>query len=145
LHRRLSSESSAIFPEYDELQGPAARHPFLFSTMLDRRAIGVSGRRSLGFSVDLGVQVPEYEVDHYDGGYIYRDKINLEVTPPKEGEVWKLRYGVDSRTPNRATRSVDGLPDGVMVVFRIPIDSGQYDPKLRGQLVLRCRPWNRAE
>jgi len=152
LHRRLSSENSSIFREYDELQGPGARQPFLFTTMLDRRAVGVSGRRSLGFSVDLGLQVPEYEIDnswwfddHYDGGYIYRDKINIEVTPPKEGEVWKLRYGVDSRTPNRTSRSVDGQPDGEMVVFRIPIDSGQFDPRLRGQLVLRCRPWNRAE
>lgn len=149
LHRRLVGENSAIFREYDELQGPNARHPALFSTFLDRRAIANKSRSSLGFSVDIGLLVPDYEVDnrwwlddHYDGGYIFRDKLNLEVRPPRDGGEWKLRYGFDSHMANRSTKSVVGVAVDDHLEFRIPIDSGANHPKLRGELVLRCSAWN---
>jgi hypothetical protein len=148
LHRRTVTANSAIFRTFQDIAGPNRRNPWLFSAFLDRRA-AVSGRRSLGFSIDLGVLIPEYEIenawwlnDHYDGGYLYRDKINLEVTPPRGEGLWRLRYGFDSRTPNRASRTLDGNVVGDHLIFRIPIESSTR-PGLKAVLTLRCRGWNK--
>ncbi|GAB4280155.1 MAG: hypothetical protein Kow0092_35840 [Deferrisomatales bacterium] len=153
LHRRTVDEGSAIFRTFDQMMDPdkagrgSARHPYLFSAFLDRRKIVGARRRSLGFSVDLAVHVPEYELDrrwwadgHYEGGFLFRDKLNLEVTPPPPGKPWRLRYGFDSRTPNRATRTAVGGLDGDAVVFRIPVENGSR-PGLAAELVLTCTPW----
>ncbi len=101
LHRRLVDEGSAIFRQFDELfRAERPRHPHLFSSFLALSKRKNARRKSLGFAIDLAVQVPEYEVnrdwwpdDHYEGGYLFRDKINLEVTPAADGE-WTLRYGL---------------------------------------------------
>ena len=104
-------------------------------------------RKSLGFSIDLSVPVPEYEVDgkwfadnHYPGGYIYRDKINLEVTPASDGG-WLLRYGFDSKSPNRAIHRVTGIRDSARVTFNLPIET-RADPGIKASLRLVCIPWN---
>jgi hypothetical protein len=130
----------------------------LFTVFLSARAKVNARRASLGFSIDLGVLVPDYEVDgtlwlnnHHQGGYIFRDKINLEVIPPEsDAGQWRLRYGLDSSTPNRATRSA-GSPEladdaGVAVgaghlEFRIPIVQ-KNRPGIDATLVLTAKPWN---
>jgi PGAP1-like protein len=138
LSRRVANENSTVFRTYGELFPEKARpgidrrnhnNPELFNVYLEADARVNKQRRSLGFSIDLGVLVPDYEIDgilwltnHFPGGYIFRDKLNLEVTPPKiESDSWQLRYGFDSRTPNRATVSVEGQPKGDKLEFRIPI------------------------
>jgi len=96
--------------------------------------------------------VPDYEVDgtlwlknHYPGGYIFRDKINLEATPPKaEDESWRLRYGFDSRTPNGATLKADGVGKDDGLEFRIPIVQPRR-PGIDGTLVLTAKRWNMPE
>ena len=118
--------------------------------MIHRRCAGAgprSRRASLGFSVDLGILVPEYEVDgemrmdnHHDGGYLYRDKINIEVTM---ADGWSVRYGFDSKSPNRAPRTLTG-PVGQMgdtVTFAIPIRQGTR-PGIEAELELHFGPWN---
>ena len=99
----------------------------------------------------LGVLVPDYEVDgtfwlnnHYPGGYIFRDKLNLEAVPPKtDNDSWQLRYGFDSRTPNRATTSLDGKLTGGRLEFRIPIVQ-KNRPGIDATLVLSASEWNAA-
>src|SRR5262249_37779125 len=120
LSRRLANENSALFRKYGELFPNVTRpdvdhlnrdNPVLFNVHLSEGLKVNPRRNSLGFSIDFGVLVPDYEVDgllwrknHYQGGYIFRDKLNLEAMPPKaENDEWQLRYGFDSRTPNRAT------------------------------------------
>ena len=154
LHRRTVQEGSAIFRTFDEMlrPGPAGpRRPYLFSTFLHSKARVNTRRSSLGFSVDLGVQAPQYEVDnalwfdqHYEGGYLYRDKINLEAIPPA-GDLphWRLKVGFDLRTPNRTTQYVDAVQDGGRLVFRIPV-SQNTRPGMKGELVLYATPWNTA-
>jgi hypothetical protein len=141
LSRRVASEHSTVFRRYDELFPDAAkladpavrRHherPHLFTAFLSSGARVEKRRRSLGFSLDLGVLVPTYEVDgvlwlkdHFDGGYIFRDKINLEAIPPGgEQRQWRLRFGYDSRTPNRVTMEADPLAGQGAVEFRIPVE-----------------------
>lgn len=162
LHRRLVLEDSAIFRSFDEMLRPpggqSPRYPHLFSQFLADWATKKGGR-SLGFSVDLGIRVPEYEInkklwldEHYEGGYLFRDKVNLVVTPPAGDRGWRLSYGVDSRTPNRAARPVEPVADEDMrdqefvstrdgdLLYRIPLEQTTR-PGFRGALVLRGRAW----
>lgn len=154
LHRRTVAEGSAVFRSFDELlrhdevglAGP--RHPHLFSTFLSRKARVNSNRQGLGFTVDLAILVPQYEVDnklwfddHYEGGYLYRDKINLEAIPDEAAPGgWRLRYGLDSRTPNRATTEVDASPGDGGVSFRVPVKQSSR-PGIDAHLVLSARGW----
>jgi len=161
LHRRTVGENSAVFRKYDEMFKPKnypadgepwrPHMPRLFSTFLETQARINPRRRSLGFSIDLGVLVPTYEVDnkfwlddHYDGGYLYRDGINLEAIPPKEGDdtgSWTLRYGFDSRTPNRVTTNAPSATKDGKLVFRIPVEQ-KTRPGIIAELVLSASAWN---
>lgn len=153
LHRRLVSEGSAVFVSFDDMFPPqgggAGRRPQLFSTFLSSKARVNVRRQSLGFSVDLGVLVPQYEIDgllvfdqHFEGGYLFRDKINLEAIPKDEGEVaWELRYGFDSRTPNRTTVNAAPIARDGYVEFRIPIEQ-RTRPGIRAELVITACSWN---
>ncbi|QNN23324.1 hypothetical protein HED60_13910 [Planctomycetales bacterium ZRK34] len=155
LHRRTVDEGSAVFRTFDELLLPqklgltGPRHPYLFSTFLSAQHRIKQRRGSLGFSIDLGVLVPQYEVDgllwfdhHYDGGYLYRDKINLEALPPQDTQsTWRIRVGYDSRTPNRATTTIDPRNTAAGLEFRIPIQQ-HTKPGIDAELVLCARPWN---
>jgi hypothetical protein len=55
------------------------------------------------------VLVPDYEVDgvlwlnnHCAGGYIFREKINLEAIPSQADDgLWELRYGFEYHTKPR--------------------------------------------
>lgn len=160
LHRRLVDEGSAIFRKFDDIfprDGGAPRHPHLFSAFLADWGRVKDRRQSLGFAIDLGVQVPEYRIDErlwfddfFEGGYLYRQKINLEALPPRGDLDWRLRYGIDRSTPNRATRAAEELADGGEVpvsreagdlVFRIPVVQ-KTRPGIDARLVLRARPWS---
>lgn len=161
LHRRVVAENSAVFRTFDDLfpreDGAQPRHPHLFSTFVAFWA-RKPRRQSLGFSVDLAVHVPEYEVDgflmlddHYPGGTLYRDKLNFELTATADGEA-RLRWGADSSTPNRATRLLDPVAPaeinravpGFAVdddrLFVVPIEQ-KTRPGIRADLILRARPW----
>ena len=152
LHRRTVSENSAIFRSYEDLfeRGGLARHPHLFSTFLSTGSRVMKNRKSLGFSIDLGVRVPEYEInrnwwpdDHYAGGYLYRDKINFEATPPSESNPgWRLKFGYDSITPNRVSRKATACEDSGKLVFAIPICQ-RKDPGIAATLKLTAVGWNR--
>lgn len=157
LSRRVASENSTIFRTYGELfpesvaPGDRTNHnrPQLFTAFLSTQARVNRRRKSLGFSVDLGVLVPDYEVDgtlwlnnHYPGGYIFRGKLNLEAIPPEtDQEQWELRYGFDDSTPNRATRTLEGTAADGRLEFRIPIDQNNR-PGIKANLVLIASSWN---
>jgi hypothetical protein len=158
LSRRVADENSALFRKYGELfperatpgiDAPNRANPVLFNVHLDGGEKVVERRPSLGFSVDLGVLVPEYLVDgtfwvknHYPGGYIFRDKLNLEAIPPKTAnDSWQLRYGFDSLTPNRATKLISGTVAGERLEFQIPIMQ-KNRPGIDATLVLSAASWN---
>ncbi len=143
LQRRTAAEESAIFVSYERLlqQRPIT----LFSLFLLDGARVVKPRGGLGFSLELGVMVPDYEIDgfwflddHYEGGQIFREKINFELTV-RGVEEPVLRYGFDRRTPNQA-RSKRGLTrefiDRSWYEFRLPIRT-RSRPGINGSLILR--------
>lgn len=150
LHRRVIDEDSAILVPWEKVARKQEIH--LVSAFLMRSERVNMRREALGFSVDLGVLVPEYEVDgvlflkqHFEGGYLFRDKLNLEVEW-KGGSEPILRYGFDSKSPNRMTSevkaiSVERVGRAEGFEFRIPI-SQDSRPGLRGELHIRTYPWN---
>lgn len=154
LHRRTSREESAIFRQFGEIfpeTGPP-RSPQLFSVFLSTKSQAKvkANRASLGFAVDLAVLVPDYEVDgflwrdqHYAGSYLFRDTITIEATPRTDEagkEIYTVRYGFDSKTPNRATKTAELVQKDGAFVFEIPVES-KTDPGLAGKLVLTARSW----
>ena len=156
LSRRVAAENSTVFRKYGELFPDKARdwdredhaRPELFTAFLDSGARMDPTRDSLGFALDVGVLVPEYSVDgllwlknHYAGGYLFRDKINLEAFPPVNGEGWRLRYGFDSRTPNRTTKLAECKVIDGMVTFSIPVQQPTR-PGIDATLLISARGWN---
>ena len=166
LSRRVALENSAIFRTYAELfpkakvdkaQKKIARpnhdKPELFTAFLltDKRFRADPDDNSLGFTIDVGVLVPDYTVDrvaflkdHFPGGYIFRDKINLETTPDQKGGAdWTLRYGYDTETSNQVKYSspVKAFPDHVE--FEVPIVKKGF-PGIDAKMILTARWWNRT-
>jgi hypothetical protein len=83
----------------------------------------------------------EYEInkkwrldDHYEGGYIFRDKINFDLTLKDDQPT--LRYGWDIKTPNRSTRSVDAGRTNDGFEFRIPVVQKRR-PGIESMLIIR--------
>jgi hypothetical protein len=147
LHRRLVDEASALFVDYDEAVR-AGKPVHLASLFLSNDAKVTPQRATLGFSLDLRVQVPEYQVDggwfnsdYYEGGYLYRDKINLEAGKGSDGE-WKLKYGFDSVTPNLTSdEAASARGDDGRYTFSIPIQQSSR-PGILAVLRIETSPWN---
>lgn len=148
LHRRTSDEGSAVLIDYD--RHVRAHQPVhLASIFLSSGARVDASRPTLGFSLDVGVQVPEYQIDgkpfwkrdHYDGGYLFRDKVNLEAYF-EAGTGWSLRYGWDSEAPNAVKHTAHAHnPMPGNWVFALPALQDTR-PGLRAVLRLETRPWN---
>ena len=157
MSRRVTDENSALFRTYGELFPEKAKandrsnidRPQLFTAYLSSDARVARERPSLGFTVDLGVLVPDYVVDgfawlkdHFPGGYIFRDKVNLEAFPdPQGGGMWTLKYGFDSETPNRAETLAEAEYRDDAAVFSIPIKQPAR-PGIDASLILTARWWN---
>jgi hypothetical protein len=149
LHRRTINEESAVFVDYDE-HVAGGKPVQLASIFLSNSARVTYQRPSLGFSLDLRVQVPEYQVagnwfdnDHYDGGFLFRDKINLEAIWDKQ-QGWSLLYGFDSQTPNLTSEAaaVESLPDGAYR-FKLPVVQ-DTEPGITATLRIETRRWNQG-
>lgn len=150
LHRRTSDEGSAVLIDYDK--NVRAHQPLhLASVFLQANARVDPSRASLGFSLDIGVQVPEFQIDgkpfwkrdHYDGGFLFRDKVNLEAH--FESDTWSLRYGWDKESPNAVKRTANAEhPMPGNWVFALPVVQ-ETRPGIRAVLRLETRPWNEQD
>jgi hypothetical protein len=159
LHRRTVKENSAIFLKWDELfptkksgerKPDRSASPRLFSGFLDTHKIVAKGRRSLGFSVDLRVLVPDYQIEnklffdnHYEGGNLYREQIIVEATPPlaRGKDAWVIKYGFGSVSPNVADRDAEIEETGDLLTFRVPIVQSR-PPGIKATLRVITTYWN---
>ncbi len=160
LHRRCVNESSAIFRKFDDLfprqnarsqawVPDRSQSPLLFNIFLD---MGQSQTgTSLAFAVDLCVRVPDYEVDgllflknHFEGGYLFRDMLTMEATPPADDKSeWKLEYRFASQGGAAAqlaevVEEADGAP-----TFEIPVVQPN-PPGIKARLRIDTSFWNRG-
>ena len=145
LNRRTCDEGSAVFRKYGDLKGRSTK---LFTAFLLADARINSGRASLGLALQLRVRVPDYEVDgvlwfddHYEGGTLFSDKLNIEFTPEEDGD-GQLHCGWDSQTPNGSPRSVTLAMAESIRTGTIPFSSGDARPGIRGDIQLTITPWN---
>jgi pimeloyl-ACP methyl ester carboxylesterase len=146
LHRRTVDTGSAVLVEYDK-HVEQSQPVHLASAFLSNAARVDPDDDALGFSLDLAMLVPEYQVGgrwwnrrYYDGAHLFRDKLNLEARRDADG--WHVRYGWDSAAPNQVRHEAERaepVPQGW--VFGIPVVQDTR-PGLRAMLRLVTRPWN---
>lgn len=162
MSERLVRTHSAVFRTYDELFSKnsdgvripdRAKSPHLFSIFLDQRKSVVTSR-SVSFSFDLAVLVPDYTVNgilfarrHYEGGFIYRKMVIVEAFPPESASGdWRLRYGFQESDPGKAHIDCKGSPldennPFAGLCFEIPIEQTSR-PGIKGRLRIEARPWS---
>jgi hypothetical protein len=157
LHRRTVDENSAIFRKFDELfpkydkkkkawTPNRAASPMLFNVFLDMEQSQTG--KSLAFAADLCVRVPQYEVDgvlflknHFEGGYLFRDMVTVEATPPAtEDGQWKIEYRFANDQSNPLPAKIVRDDDDVLE-FEIPIEQLR-PPGIKARLRVETRFWN---
>jgi len=152
LSRRVSEEDSVACLSQAEWgrREKKISSLYLSSVFLANRAKVNPSRASLAYSMSLGVRMPDYEVErrlwfneHYEGGYLFRDSIVMELAvPQKKGENWQVKYAWQGQGSVAANREIDvkKLRGGRLEV-RIPFDSSTV-PGIRGQLRFVVSLWN---
>jgi chloramphenicol 3-O-phosphotransferase len=153
LTRRTAEEDSAACRSHKELMDSVTkgnRSIYLSTIFLSNRARVNTDRPSLAYSMMFGVRVPDYEMErkfwrdgHYEGGYLFRDSVVIEMTPPqKERADWIVTF--DWQSDNRGPSSQPLEPKklkGGKVELTIPFDS-ETTPGIAGQLRFVVSAWN---
>lgn len=72
---------------------------FLGSLFLADRARVNSRRKGLAYTLTFNVRVPDYEVErklwvnqHFEGSYLFRNSLVLEITPPSDDSGWQVSH-----------------------------------------------------
>lgn len=148
LTRRVAEEDSvACLSHKDAAQ---RRSLYLSTLFLGNRWRVNQNRKSVAYSLTLGVRVPDYEVDrrlwpdrHYEGGYLFRDAVVVEMIPPAQaGGNWQVNY--DWQRDNLGQAGTPLSPQALQrgkVELNIPFDNGRA-PGIRGRLRLVASAWN---
>jgi hypothetical protein len=103
--------------------------------------------------------VPDYTVNrvlrrdnHYEGGWMFQDRIVVEATPPEDDQIhdtsqWDISWGLQSQTPNAAPKRIEKLEpllDGTGYGFGLELPQYASPPSMKARLRIEARPWNRA-
>jgi len=151
LTRRVAEEDSVACLAHDTWNSSQKPYRLYLSTVfLANRAKVQPDRPSLAYSMTLGVRVPDYEVDrklwidkHYEGGYLFRDSIVVELVPPEnEKRDWQVKYDWQSDQLGEATQPLPAkdLNQG-KVELKIDFASNTK-PGIRGKLRFVVSKWN---
>jgi hypothetical protein len=152
LTRRIAEEDSVACLTHAEWTKASQKPQSLYvsSVFLDNDARVDPDRRSLAYSMTLGVRVPDYEVErrvwlneHYEGGYLFRDSVVIEIFPPEgENGQWSVMYDWQSGNPGKATRPLAATPtpEGKLE-FSLGFDNGKK-PGMRGRVRFIASRWN---
>jgi hypothetical protein len=159
LTRRTAEEDSVACRTYKELAveaGGGSKRVYLSTIFLGSRWRVNQARPSLAYGLTLGVRVPDYEVErklwvdqHYEGGYLFRDSLVIEMTrPPQTGGDWKVVFDWRSDNMGPASRplSLKALK-AEKVEMSIPFDGGATPqaPGIKGHLRFVVGKWNAEE
>jgi hypothetical protein len=157
LSRRVAEEDSPACRTHKQLGGAnaGARLVYLSTVFLANRA-RISKNpddRTLSYSMDLRVRVPDYEKNnafwpnqHYEGSYLFRDALIVTLEPPlADGGEWTVKYGWESCQVGLATETVTKDHKALLGgALRLEIDFGKADdkPGIAGKVVLVASAWN---
>ena len=141
LQRRVTNDHSSKFATQRRMLLSKERPIYLGNMFLFQRELNDS-KQSTRFCADIGVMVPDYKVrtrflqHRFEGGYLYRDKLNFELS---ESELY---YGMDSESPNQSPHKA-GQVRGEERISRFSIPLVQQTlPGLNARLLLDVSPWN---
>jgi hypothetical protein len=152
LTRRTSEEDSVACLTHEEWTSAPKKNgsQYVSTVFLANRARVNKNRPSLAYSLALGVRVPDYEIDrqlwineHYEGGYLFRNSIIVEMVPPAaSGDKWLVNYAWQNQGSSAADTAIDArsLKAGKVDV-RVPFDSATT-PGIRGMLRFVVSAWN---
>jgi len=155
LTRRTAEEDSAACVAHSNWQQRPSL--YLSSVFLANYARINPRRRTLAYSMTLGVRVPDYEIEkrlwpneHYEGSYLYRDTVIVELQPPRNAdEQWKFTYSFQGTGVSSASSELTptALKTGNVQVS-LPIDSdgpsggNPANPAIKGTLRFVVSGWN---
>ena len=131
---------------------------YLFSGyLLESAKTKQSKKEPLVFSLDIGIEVPVYEVDrrfwlddHVEGGFLYRGAVTLRVdrstSPPTV--TYDLEALSTARLVNEEVKPLETSKEGELL-FELPLgfEEGTANPPrpgFRGRLLLKASAWNTA-
>ncbi len=158
LSRRMSEEDSVACRSHTDLRDPAkkaANTLYLSTVFLANRFRVNKDRASLAYSLTLGVRVPDYEVNrkfwpdrHYEGQYLFRDSVVLEMTPPQSDDGdWTVLYdwqsdNVGQSTSPVPTKTLRGGKVEVAIPFATSDATPPRSPGIAGRLRFVLSEWN---
>jgi hypothetical protein len=158
LTRRTAEEDSVACRRHTDLRDPdkpGAKRVYLSTIFLADRYRVNKDNRSLAYGMTIGIRVPDYEVEkkfwpnrHFEGQYLLRDALALELTPPEqEGGDWQVKYDWESDDVGQATRPVPmrELENGkveVTIPFTTNDVSPPRTPTVKGQVRFVVSKWN---
>lgn len=160
LTRRVAEEDSVACVTQKEWNTQGHATQYLSSVFLSRRARVNKARRSLAYSLVLGVKIPDYEIEkrfwfneHYEGGYLFRNSLILEIVPPaNDDSPWRIKYAWQDSGVSNADIILDPqqIADNACEVT-IPVESVSIDtkgnkrpsvPGISGALRFKVQLWN---
>jgi hypothetical protein len=158
LTRRVVEEDSVACRSHVDLKKPSnkdARKIYLSTIFLANRYRVNPQRATLAYSLTLGVRAPDYEVNkrfwpdrHYEGEYLFRDSVVIEMKPPadEQGD-WIVQYDWQSDNVGQAATPVSTKSlKGGRVEVAIPFNTGDATPPrspgVTGKLRFVISPWN---
>ena len=152
LTRRTAEEDSVACLTHQEWKTAPEQNgrQYVSTVFLAKRSRVNKERKSLAYSMTLGIRVPDYEVDrklwlneHYEGGYLFRDSIILELVPPETtDEKWTITYAWQGKSVLPAVTEIDAKAlRGGKVAVAIKFDS-ESTPGVSGQLRFVVSAWN---
>ncbi len=158
LSRRISEEDAPACRQHVDLRDPAkktARRVYLSTVFLANRFRVNQNRPTLAYSLMLGVRVPDYEVEkkfwpnrHYEGQYLFRDSVVIELTPPQtEDGDWKVSYDWQSDNVGQSstpipTKNLRGGSVEVTVPFVTGDATAPRSPGITGTLRFIISEWS---
>jgi hypothetical protein len=154
LTRRTAEEDSVACLSHAEWAAAPKKNGSLYvsTVFLANRYKVNPNRKSLAYCMTLGVRVPDYEIDrklwvneHYEGGYLFRNAVVIEMVPPSEADAtWKVKHSWQGTTLDTTPQNVDAKAlKGSRIEVKIPLPAdADEQPGIQGQLRFVVSDWN---
>lgn len=154
LSRRSTEEDSPACRTHQQLsqqQASGANMVYLSSVFLANRAKISSHDRTLAYAMDVGVRVPDYQVNqrfwpdqHFEGSHLFRDSLLISLEPPiSAGGDWRILHSWESQRIGVATQALTyEAVKGGGIRIEVELPAGSNKPGISGKVLLIVSAWN---
>jgi len=154
LSRRVAEEDSPACRTHEQLSAQKAsggNMVYLSSVFLANRAKVSQADRTLAYAMDLGVRVPDYQVNrrfwpdqHFEGSHLFRDSLLISLEPPLgEGGDWQIKHNWESERIGVATEALSyEKVRGGAIKIEVELPAGNAKPGISGKVLLIVSAWN---